>query len=100
MASRFTVTGRAERWDQGSQQAKTRQDEARLTKTALNPVLSRLGLVFIKPLDKRSSRLAFLALPHPSVELLRTPEPIVSESVKLLSTYLSKYNFSKLLGSG
>src|SRR2546421_4283959 len=43
---------------QGSQQAKTRQDQARLTKTALNPVLSRLGLVSIKPLDKRSSRLA------------------------------------------
>ena len=40
------------------QGSKTRQDQARLTKTALNPVLSRLGLVFIKPLDKRSSRLA------------------------------------------
>ena len=51
-------TTRTKSADQGSQQAKTRQDQARLTKTALNPVLSRLGLVFIKPLDKRSSRLA------------------------------------------
>ena len=45
---------------QGSQQAKTRQDQARRAKTALKPVLSRLGLVFIKPLDKRLSRLPHL----------------------------------------
>ena len=44
---------------QGSQQAKTRQDQARLNKTALNPVLSRLSLNLIKPLDKRSSRLTY-----------------------------------------